>query len=161
MGPPELSTTFEQLPLDPTARHEALVDVFGECLFSARDSVLQSTRSLAESSQARDRLGEVFRAPFQRIGELDSSDREAAYEFAGICVGTFAREILVLLANRGIDVRFGANHAVRFRLDIEICSSDTGEIIETQTINTGGKKFLADYWGRWLNRFRTIRRNAE
>jgi hypothetical protein len=43
-------------------------------------------------------------------------------------------------------------HAFRFRVEMEIVDVQTGEIVETETINRG-EKFFGKYWGRWLNRY--------
>jgi len=47
----------------------------------------------------------------------------------------------------------GDRHAVRFQLDMEIFDVESLEVVDRETINRGGKRFFADYWGRWLNRF--------
>jgi len=60
-----------------------------------------------------------------------------------------------MLAEASIDQRLGKDHAFQFKLDIEISNFDNGDVVEKATINRGGKKFFADYWGRWLNQFAT------
>jgi hypothetical protein len=58
-----------------------------------------------------------------------------------------------MLGGTGVDQRLGDEHAIRFKLDLEICRVDTHDVVEVETLNRGGKKFFGDYWGRWINRF--------
>jgi hypothetical protein len=151
--PPEIAHGLEALSTDPKARHEELVDIFARYILWARELVIRSSTRLAESAEERERLGRLFRAPFERMGDLDTNQRIAAYEFMKACLDSFAREVLGIIGNEGLDLGLGIKHAVRFRLDIEICDVETGQVVETETISRGGEKFLPDYWGRWLNQF--------
>lgn len=153
MRPPEIQQGLEALPTEAKARHEAFVEIFAQYLFWARNAVLRSSKNLAESTEERERLGRLFRAPFERMGSIEPAEREACYEFTTACLDSFARELLRLLGNQGFDLQFGIHHAVRFVLNIEVCDAESGDVVEREMINRGGEKFLPEYWGRWLNRY--------
>ncbi len=153
--PPRLSVSFEELPSDPRQRHEALVDAFGQYLFWVRHETLSRTRHLVESREAREELGRLFRDVYERASRLSAEDREAAYRLVEASVGFFARLFLTVISGVGFDDPIGPNHVLRFRLDMEICDAETGEIVSEETINRNGEKFFPEYWGRWLNRYGT------
>jgi len=64
----------------------------------------------------------------------------------------FAERLVWDLGDEGTDARMGSRHAYRFRVEMEIVDVETGELVEEETINRGGK-FFGSYWGRWLNRY--------
>lgn len=150
--PPPIDVFLDQLPLDPKERHEALVEVFGQYVFWMRNFVLSDKRRLVELSAAREQLATLFREPFDRMAELEPDERVVAYQFAQECVDSFARELLRLLANSGFDLPLSDQNVVRFRLVMELCNGATGDVIDEEVLNRGGRHF-PDYWGRWLNRF--------
>jgi hypothetical protein len=153
MRPLKIQAGLDALPTEAKARHEALVDIFAQHLFWARNAVLASSRGLAESAQERQRLGRLFRTTFENLGNLEPPQREAAYDFTKACLDSFARELLRLIGNEGLDLKLGVQHALKFHLDVEILDTETGDVVESETISSGGDKFLPDYWGRWLNRY--------
>jgi hypothetical protein len=148
--PPTPSVDLNALPSDPKERHEKLVDAFGQYIFWARDLILDDKRELVESSEGRAKLGAIFREPFDRMAELKPEQRDIAFEFAKECVDGFVRELMRLLAHAGFDLPMADQNVMRFRLVMEICSGETGELILEEVLNRGGRHF-PDYWGRWLN----------
>lgn len=64
----------------------------------------------------------------------------------------FAERLVWNLGDEGTDARLGTHHAYRFRVVMEIVDIETGELVEEETINRGGK-FFGSHWGRWLQRF--------
>lgn len=150
-NPPTISFSLSGLPLESKQRHEALVGLFGQYLFSVRRHVLDESKQFAESQESRNRLGTLFRQIFDRASQMPSDQRAIMHEFCKTCLDSFIKELLVLLSNEGTDLRIAEFHAVRFRLDIEICDVNSGDIILEETLNRGGR-FFADYWGQWLNR---------
>jgi hypothetical protein len=83
---------------------------------------------------------------------LPPEQREAAMLLVEETLNGFAERLVWLLGDEGTDARLGSRHAYRFRVEMEIVDVETGEVIEEETINRGGK-FFGSYWGRWLNRF--------
>jgi hypothetical protein len=156
MTPPQLRIEYETFPEDVKERHELFVDILGQYLFWLRNTVLKFSKELAESPETRMRLGRMHRALFEKLSQLESDQRTVAYELATTCIDNFARELLRLIGNEGTDLRLGDRHAIRFRLDIEVCDIESGEVVEQMTISKGGRKFLPEYWGQWLNRYNSI-----
>ncbi len=152
--PPKLSVSFDELPSDPKQRHEVLVDAFGEYLFWVRHETLSRTRQLVESTEARQELGRLFRDVYEQASRLSPEDREATYRLVEAAIGFFTRLFLTMISGTGFDDPIGPNHVLRFRLDMEICDAETGEVVWEETINRDGQKFFPEYWGRWLNRHR-------
>jgi hypothetical protein len=150
--PPSTDVSFNDLPADPQQRHEALVSLFGQYLFWARNYSLERARQLAEAAEIRAQLGKIFRRPYEQLGGLQEGERIAAYEFARACTDAFAKQLLALFGNEGFDLKMGEQHAIRIRLELEICDASTGEVIAEEVLNRGGK-FFPDYWGQWLNQY--------
>jgi len=140
------------LERSPNARHEALVDLFGQYVIWARNRTQLSCRQLVESKEARDAIGALARGPYEAIASLSEADQQKAISFAASNLDYFIRLLLSLLAHRGFDFPFGDDHAVRLRLIMEIADRSSGDITHEETINRDGEKHFADYWGRWLNR---------
>lgn len=154
--PPEIESAWSDLPSDPAERHEALVDIFGRYMMWMRDWSVDTTRDLGESEDSREKIRAMSRDKWEKLSQLSPEERAVAYEVAQATTDRFVQMLLVMLGNQGVDQRLGNDHGVRFKLDLEICDADTVEVVESETINRGGKKFFGDYWGRWLNRLRGV-----
>jgi hypothetical protein len=152
--PPVAETSRTELPDDPAERHEALVDIFGQFVMWMRDWTVAATRELGESQVSRDQIRAISREKWESLAKLSPEDRALAYDVAEATTDRFIQMLLAMLGNQGVDQRLGREHGVRFRLDLEICDAETLEVVESETINCGGKKFFGDYWGRWINRAR-------
>ena len=153
LKPPKIDLDFDNLPRDPQERHEILLDVFGEYLFWVRGQTLSRARGLAESLEARKQLGTIYRKVYEEAAKLNPQDREVAYGLAEACLDCFSCLFLTMISGTGFEDHIGPNHVFRYRLDMEICDAETGDIVLEETINRNGKKFFPDYWGRWLNRY--------
>lgn len=153
MKPPAVKLDYDRLPSDRQQRHEQLLDVFGQCLVGARRTSLNFAMQLAESAETRESLGRLHREPYEKVAALQPEHRQCAYEFSKAVLDRFAQELLRLLGNAGTDLRVGAHHSARFPVDIQICDSDTGEVVLEENLSWKGAKSLPDYWGRWVNRY--------
>jgi len=142
----------DDLPADPAARHETLVDVFGRYVMWLRDSSMQATRDLGESADSREKVRAVSREPWEELAKLSPDERAVVYDVAQATMDRFMQQLLAMLANQGTDQQLGNHHSVRFKIDLEICDVETAEVVESETINRGGRKYFGDYWGRWINR---------
>lgn len=151
--PPTIEINFAELPKDPKERHEVLVDVFGRYLFWLRNWSVDATRQLAESEEARETLGTIRRKKYDDISTLSPDQQETVCKISEATVDRFIQLFLTMLAGTGIDQRLGSQHAIRFNLEMEICDVENVDVVEQATVNRGGKKFFADYWGRWLKLF--------
>lgn len=151
--PPQIDIDFADLPSDPRERHEVLVDLFGRYLFWLRNWTVSATRELAESEEARDKLGTIRRKKYDELAALTPEQQDVACKISEATVDRFIQLFLTMLAGTGVDQRLGNDHAIRFKLDMEICDVENVELVDQETINRGGKKFFAAYWGRWLNQF--------
>jgi hypothetical protein len=151
--PPHIDIRFADLPSDASERHEVLVDLFGRYLFWLRNWTVGATRDLAKSEEARSAIGAVRRKKYDDLATLTSEQQDIACKISEATVDRFIQLFLTMLSNTGVDQRIGDTHAIRFRLDIEICDVENADVVEAETINRGGKRLFADYWGRWLNQF--------
>lgn len=154
-GPLHIQTEFSDLPSDAAERYEVLVDCFGQYFFWLRNWVREGSRNLIDSEHTRRKLGSIRREPFQTVATMTAENREAALAFAHAVVDEFCRHLIWFLGGRGTDFRLGSRHAYRFHVTMEIVDVETDEVVQTETVSVGGKKFFGDYWGRWLNRFGT------
>lgn len=153
--PPTIETNFSELPSDSKERHEMLVDVFGRYLFWLRNWTVDATRQLSQNEETREKLGAMRRIKYDECSAFTLAQQETVYKISEATVDRFIQLFLTMLAGASIDQRLGKDHAFQFKLDIEISNVDNGDVVEKATINRGGKKFFADYWGRWLNQFAT------
>lgn len=154
--------TFEsdlsQLPSEKRARHEAFVDLFGQFLFWLRNSSLRASRKLLESSELREKLGAIRREPYEAVAQMASDQREASMLLVEESLNGFAERLAWYLGDEGTDARLGSHHSYRFRIEMEVVDVESGEVVEVETINRGGK-FFGSYWGRWLNRYSLAKPN--
>jgi hypothetical protein len=114
---------------------------------------VSATRELAESEEAREKLGTIRRKKYDELAALTPEQQDVACKISVATVDRFIQLFLTMLAGTGVDQRLGNDYAIRFKLDMEICDVENVEVIDRETINRGGKKLFSDYWGRWLNQF--------
>jgi hypothetical protein len=144
-----------QLPDDPKERHEQLVDFFGRFLFWIRNNSIRTAHKFVESEELRAKLGTVRSAPYDEAAKMDTATCETAFLLAQEVLDGFIERLIWSLGDEGTDARFGALHAYRFRVEMEIVDVASGEVKAVETINRGGR-FFGSYWGRWLNRFKNV-----
>jgi hypothetical protein len=155
MKPPTVSGSFKDLPLDPIERHEAFVEFLGQHLFSTRNQRLAAIRRLVESPEIRNRLGAIHRRPYEAVGALDPASQQSALALAQTAIDLFMQDLLGLLQNIGPDVRLGNDHALQYRLWLEVVdlTKDDEPVVAEDLINRGGKRAMESYFGRWLNKY--------
>jgi hypothetical protein len=151
---PGAELNVEQLPKQAGERHEILVDLFGRYIMWLRNWNNESTRRMVESPEKREKLGAILRQPFEEASQLSGVERERAIHLAEASVDAFIKLFLQVLAHRGSDFLIGKDHALRLRMVMELVQKDNDQLVEEEVINRGGQKHFADYWGKWLNRFR-------
>lgn len=139
MKSPLFDISFEKLPTDPGERHEVLVDLFGQYLFWVHGQTISRTRRLVESEQERSELGNLYRSVFDEIANLSEKERDAAVRLAEAAIGSFAGSLLTMISGQGFEDSIGSNHVFRYRLDMEVCDAESGEVVFEETINRGGK----------------------
>ena len=153
--PPKSEISFSDLPSDPQERHEVLVELFGRHLFWLRNWTLSATRELTESEKARDKLASIRREKYEKYAALTNEQREVAWEVCEATIERFIKLFLTMLSGTGTDQQFDDAHAIRFKLDLEICEAESDKVVAQETINRGGKKYFPEYWGHWLYEFGT------
>lgn len=155
MKPPSVVGTFEDIPLDPKERHELFVGFLGQHLFSTRNQRLAAIRRLVESAEDRNRLGAIRRQPYEAVGALDPTGQQAAIALAQTAIDLFMQDLLGLLQNIGPDVRLGEDHALRYRLWLEVIdlAEEGHPLVAEELVNRGGKRSLENYFGHWLNKY--------
>jgi len=155
MKPPKIEFDENSLSEDSAALHEMLVAAFGEYMMWCREEALRNVKSLVESEEARSRIARVNREVFEKAEkEMSPEQREIAEQLQSKAIGDFARLLLTLLSGTGFDQPLGKDHVARFRLIMEVCDTEEGEIVKEEILNRGGKKFFPEYWARWLNEYR-------
>jgi hypothetical protein len=157
MNPPSVTGTFEDLPPDPKERHEAFVTFLGQHLFSIRNQRLGAIRRLVESRELRNRLGTIHRRPYETVGALDEAGQEAAIALVQTAIDLFMQDLLGLFQNIGPDVRLGRDHALRYKLWLEVIdlTNDDEPTVAAEVVNRGGQRALETYFGRWLDKYST------
>ncbi len=156
MEPKALDYDLSSLPEDKDLRHEVFVEFFGQIMFALRNGILQSTRDLIESADKRDRLSVVMQRYYEGVGQMSQDQREAAMALVETTLNRFALELCEVLGHQGSRARIGTRDAYRFRLVMEIVDPETLKIYDEETLNRGGKSF-GRYWGRWLNRYSSLK----
>jgi hypothetical protein len=150
---PDIAIDFDSLPAEPAPRHEALVDFFGQHLFWCRHQSCDFAHRAVSSPELRKRLGRIPAEPFTRVSELPESAQTAALELAQASIDHFMRNVLFLFTSIGTDLHLGQDHALRYKLILEIIErQDPKTVVDDEILNRGGAKAFMDYFGRWLNR---------
>jgi hypothetical protein len=152
MRPPSSKGSYETLPDEKQARNEAAVDVFGQHLLSLRNQLFDRVRQSVESDQARELLPTIKRQEYEAVATLAPELREVALGLASKSVDLYIQGLLLLLSDIGSSLAFGPRHALNYRLVMEVKDSRSGTIVDEFTVNRDGRKTLANYHGRWLNR---------
>jgi len=146
---------FESLPDSGSDRHKAFVDMFGEFLLWHRNRCFDAARRLVQDEDAREAVGRIRSEVYTKVANLGNSEREVAIEFSVEVVNGFIERLLYALGDEGFDARLGSEHAYRYRVELEVVDLSSGEVVEVDTINRGGRFFGAN-WGAWLNRFNSV-----
>ena len=145
--------SFDDLPRDASQLHEACVALFGREVFAARNAVLLGCQRCCESEGARTHLAKLFRQPYDDMAALPCEARLVAYRFAQDVADRIIVNLLRTLGHQGYDQPLGPDHAMQFRLDLEIVDTRSDELALRETINRKGERSFGNYWGRWLNTF--------
>ena len=155
--PPPIETSFLALPQEASERHEFFVDIFGRYLFWALEKACERTEQLIKSDETRAKLGRVFQKPYlDAATQLSPEQQEIAIRLAQEPAQAFAKILLQVFQAQGITHRLGEDHAVRFRLILEVCDVRELTVALEEVINRGGEKAFSDYWGRWLNQAKSL-----
>lgn len=151
MRPPTIDKELTEFSQDAKTRHEEFVAIFGRYYFWLRSVIRDRVRQLTGSIEAREQLSSAFRGPYEQIAVICSEEQKAAaIGLADAGIDEFAKLLLSLLSATGVSHRLGKDHALRFRLVAEVCEVEEGKVVMQETINRGGTKHFADYWGEWL-----------
>ncbi|MGO9599144.1 MAG: hypothetical protein ACLP7Q_14240 [Isosphaeraceae bacterium] len=152
MRPPSSKGSYETLPEEKQARNEAAVDLFGQHLLSLRNQLFDRVRQTVESDESRGLLPRLKRQEYEAVATLAPEVREVTLELASKSVDLYIQSLLLLLSDIGSSLAFGPYHALNYRLVMEVKESRSGTIVDEFTVNRDGRKTLANYHGRWLNR---------
>lgn len=152
-NPPMLSGSYKDMPTESAARTEAAVDAFGQHLFTMRNHLVERLGRLIESEETRKQYGSLHRKEFDAVAKLAPAERDTALALARKTIDLYMQNILVLFTSTGDSLRYGDDHAVNYRLVLQIKQVESNEVVEEFDINRQCKKAFYDYYGRWLNRF--------
>lgn len=147
--------TLDSLPTDAKQRHEAFIEIFGRQVFSIRNEILEGTQALIEAPQAvRDEMGTIYSKEYTAASQLSANDRQVTLNLARKTVDSFLRKVLLLLTHNGTstDLAFGPQHAIAYKLLLQVIQKADLLSVEEHTVNDGGEKVFYEYYGRWLNR---------
>jgi hypothetical protein len=151
---PHIDVDVATLPEDRAAQHEAFVDFFGQHLFWCRQQAFAFTKQAISSPELRQRLGRIPAEPYTRVSELPIPAQGTAEALAGASVDHFIQLLLALLTSGGSDLHLGDEHAIRYKLIMEIIKTDDwSSVLPEEVINRNGRKAFASYFGRWMNRY--------
>src|SRR5262249_38600315 len=103
--------------------------------------------------EVRKRISSLHRKEYDAIAALAPAEREAALALARKAIDLYMQDILMLFTGTGDSLRFGDDHAVNYRLVLQVKHVETGEVVQEFNINRECKRVFYEYYGRWLNRF--------
>src|SRR5207245_4879053 len=100
--PPPIETALADLPNDPKKRHDILVDIFGKYLLWAMNEALSRSDELVEMAEAREKLGRLFRQPYETAANLlRTEQRKAAAAVNRQTLSNFIQLLLGLFTAEG------------------------------------------------------------
>ncbi len=141
------------MPAEAAPRKEAAVELFGQHLFSLRNKLVELLRDRVESAESRKLLGSLKRKEFDAVAAFSPEQREATLAFARKAIDSYLQYILALLTGTGDDQTFGPEHAINYRLVLQVKEIKSDEVVEEFEINRECEKVFFEYYGRWLNRY--------
>lgn len=150
---PTVTNAYKDMPTDQAARMEAAVEAFGQHLFSLRNQLVERLRRVIETEEVRKRLGSLHRKEYDAVAALALPGRDAALSLARKTIDLYMQDILTLFTGTGDSLRFGYEHAINYRLILQVKEVQSDEVVEEFDINRECKKVFYEYYGRWLNRF--------
>lgn len=153
MRPPTLLVPYKDMPTDQDKRTETAVDVLGQHLFSLRNQRVERLRRAVESEEIRKPMGSLHRRELDAVAALPITEREAALALSQKAIDLYLQDILALFTDIGDSMRFGDDHAVNYRLVLQVKEVASDEVVEEFEVNRECKKVFFEYYGRWLNRF--------
>jgi hypothetical protein len=153
MRAPTVKSEFGTMPQEPAARKEAAVELCGQHLFSLRNQRLDALRHIIETKEVRERLGALHRKEYEAVAALEPEARQAALGLARKAIDLYMQDLLGLLTNIGTSLAFGPNHAINYKLTLQVKEAESNEVIEEFIINRGGERVFYENYGRWLNRY--------
>jgi hypothetical protein len=147
----------DSLSVEAKERHEAFIDIFGRQIFSIRNEILERTRALIEAPQSvRDEMGTIHSKEYTAASQLPAEAQQVSLDLSRKAIDAFLRELLVLFTHSGLstDLALGSNHAIAYKLLLQVMQTEDLEVVEEHALNDGGEKVFYEYYGRWLNRHR-------
>src|SRR5436190_5666980 len=139
--PPAIDMPFDHLPFDPEDRHELMVDLFGVHFIWAIQEGMRKSVDFVESIDNRQRLGRIPAEPYEQLAEaFNTEQRKLIFSFAEKAIENAADEVLGLLTHQGIALPLGTEHAITFRLIMEIREKEDMNVVREEVINRDGKK---------------------
>lgn len=149
--PPRLQLSKDAFDGDDKL-HEELVRLFGALVMWCRDDALEFIQRHVESDTDRQRLATAFRGIYEEAAtKLDSDGRQVASELNARAIGHFGKALMTVFAGTGMSLPISDQLVARFRLVVELCDKESGDVIREEVINRGGRRFFADYWNSWIN----------
>src|SRR5262245_20514156 len=100
---PRITPTYEELPLDPDERREALLSILGQHICWTRDLTIARLRARVDAYSPEEVPEADNRLVYEEIAGLSREGRALAFKFAGVAVDVFIKFLLALLANTGTD----------------------------------------------------------
>ncbi len=118
---------------------------------------------ILKNPELRKKLGRIPAQPYEDVANIDKVAQEKAKALARAAVDRFIRGMLSLFMDRGIGMKIGTKHCIRYEVNLEIHripngeefangSLDTDTLVEFDTINLDGKRAFSDYFGTWVLR---------
>ncbi len=141
------------MPSEVTDRKEAAVELYGQHLFSLRNQLMEHIRRVIESVEGRKQLGSLHRKEYDAVAALPPAEREAALALTRKAIDLYMQHLLVLFTGTGDSCSFGPEHAINYRLTLEVKEVKSDRVVEEFAVNRDCKKVFYDYYGRWLNRY--------
>jgi hypothetical protein len=151
--PPTVKLTYEEMPSEREDRKEAVVELFGQHVFSLRNQLFERLRHLIESAEDRGRLGFLHRKEYDAVAALDPTAQEAALALARKAIDNYLQDILMLFTGTGDSLLLGPQHAINYRLALQVKEINTDHVVEEFEINRECQKVFYTYYARWLNRY--------
>jgi hypothetical protein len=151
LRPPDAGVEFKSLPEDPVERHEALIAVLGRYVMWLRNVSIAATERHLRSEVERQSVPVVLRQKYDNAAGFSDEDKETCLAIAEASTDRFIRLFLTLLSSTGSDNPLDEFHAIRLKLSLEIVDNVSLALVHEEVVNRGGRKYFADYWGKWIN----------
>jgi hypothetical protein len=149
MERPPVYGSYDELPNEPDARREYLIELFGSHYMWVRNHVTDTIRGRLTEQLSLRGLPSIRRRPYEQLQHFSADSKNAILDLVESSIDSVLQIVLLYFANRGDDLHLPPNHSIRYRLAIQLVDTLANIVAEDIILNDRSAKHFADYFAEW------------